>query len=115
MRSRAKVEIKGRIASDLAEATVNDKKVVNFRVAVDRRPRKGSTEKPETDFFSVSVWGKNGENCKQHLVKGQWVEIAGRLQNRTVNAGTEDRVTYTQIIADNDGVDFGPKPMKKAA
>ena len=57
MRSRAKVEIKGRIASDLAEATVNDKKVVNFRVAVDRRPKKDSTEKPETDFFSVSVWG----------------------------------------------------------
>ena len=46
--------------------------------------------------------------------EGQWVEIAGRLQNRIVNAGTEDRVTYTQIIADNDGVDFGPKPMKKA-
>ena len=113
MRTHANINIIGRIASDLTETTVGKRTVVNFRVAVDRRKKKNSTEKPETDFHSVSVWGKSGTNCKTHLVKGQIVEILGRLQNRVVKRNLEQQTTYTQIVADE--VNFGPKPLKKVA
>ena len=113
MRTHANINIIGRVASELTEAHVGDRTVVNFRVAVDRRKKKHSTEKPETDFHSVSVWGKSGGNCKKYLVKGQIVEINGRLQNRVVKKSPEQQTTYTQIVADE--VNFGPKPMKKAA
>ena len=113
MRTHANINIIGRIASDLTETTVGERTVVNFRLAVDRRKKKNSTEKPETDFHSVSVWGKSGMNCKAHLVKGQIVEILGRLQNRVVKRSPDQQTTYTQIVADE--VNFGPKPLKKAA
>jgi single stranded DNA-binding protein len=113
MRTHATINLIGRIASDLTESSVGERTVVNFRVAVDRRKKKDATEKPETDFHSVSVWGKNGTNCKTHLIKGQIVEIRGRLHNRVVRKDADRQTTYTQIVADE--VNFGPKPMKKAA
>ena len=57
--------------------------VCSLRIAVNSR-RKDETgqwvDKP--NYFSVTVWGQQGENCAQYLSKGRPVAIDGRLDWR---------------------------------
>ncbi len=57
--------------------------VCSLRLAVNSR-RKDETgqwvDKP--NYFSVTVWGQQGENCAQYLSKGRPVAIDGRLDWR---------------------------------
>lgn len=55
--------------------------VCELRVACNGR-RKTAEGKWEDDpnFFNVSVWGPQGENCKRYLSKGRAVAIDGRLR-----------------------------------
>ena len=57
--------------------------VCELRVACNGR-RKNSEGNWEDDpnYFNVSVWGQQGENCKRYLSKGRGVAIDGRLRWR---------------------------------
>ncbi len=46
-----------------------------------RRTAEGQWE-DDPNFFNVSVWGQQGENCKRYLSKGRGVAIDGRLRWR---------------------------------
>jgi len=58
--------------------------VCELRVAVNSRRKDGSTgewvDKP--NYFNVTVWGAQGENCATYLSKGRPVAIEGRLDWR---------------------------------
>lgn len=54
--------------------------VCDLRVAVNSRRKDGSgqwVDKP--NFFDVTVWGAQGENCANYLSKGRPVAVEGRL------------------------------------
>jgi single-strand DNA-binding protein len=55
--------------------------VCDLRVAVNSRRKDGQTgewvDKP--NYFDVTVWGAQGENCASYLSKGRPVAIEGRL------------------------------------
>jgi single-strand DNA-binding protein len=55
--------------------------VCDLRVAVNSRRKNGQTgeweDKP--NFFDVTVWGAQGENCANYLSKGRPVAVEGRL------------------------------------
>jgi single-strand DNA-binding protein len=55
--------------------------VCKLRVAVNGRRKEGQTgewvDKP--NFFDVTAWGAQGENCAKYLAKGRPVAIEGRL------------------------------------
>jgi single-strand DNA-binding protein len=55
--------------------------VCDLRVAVNSRRKNSQTggweDKP--NFFDVTVWGAQGENCANYLSKGRPVAIEGRL------------------------------------
>jgi single-strand DNA-binding protein len=78
--------------------------VCKFRVAVNSRRKDGQTgqwvDKP--NYFDVSVWGAQGENCMQYLVKGRPVAIEGRLDWREWEAkdGTGKRQSV-EIVANS--------------
>ncbi|MBR3015479.1 MAG: single-stranded DNA-binding protein [Clostridia bacterium] len=58
--------------------------VCSFTVAVNRR--RGSNAEagqPEADFFRVSVWRQQGENCAKYLAKGRKVYVSGPVTCRT--------------------------------
>ena len=58
--------------------------VCSFTVAVNRR--RGSNAEagqPEADFFRVSVWRQQGENCAKYLSKGRKVYVSGPVTCRT--------------------------------
>ena len=57
--------------------------VCSLRVAVNSRRKDESgqwVDKP--NYFDVTVWGAQGENCAQYLAKGRPVAVDGRLNWR---------------------------------
>jgi single-strand DNA-binding protein len=63
--------------------TASGTAVCSLRIAVNTR-RKGASgdweDKP--NYFDVTVWGAQGENCARYLSKGRPVAIDGRLEWR---------------------------------
>jgi single-strand DNA-binding protein len=77
--------------------------VCSLRIASNSRRKDASgnwVDKP--NFFDVTVWGAQGENCSQYLSKGRPVAIDGRLEWREWEAkdGSGKRSTV-EIIADS--------------
>jgi single-strand DNA-binding protein len=76
--------------------------VCSLRVAVNSR-RKDETgqwvDKP--NYFDVTVWGQQGENCAQYLAKGRPVGIDGRLEWREWEAQDGSKRQAVDIVADN--------------
>jgi single-strand DNA-binding protein len=73
-----------------------------LRIAVNTRQKDGATgewgDKP--NYFDVTVWGSQGENCAQFLAKGRPVGIDGRLEWREWEQEGVKRQAV-EIIADN--------------
>jgi single-strand DNA-binding protein len=78
--------------------------VCELRVAVNSRRKDGATgewvDKP--NYFNVTVWGAQGENCANYLSKGRPVAIEGRLDWREWEAkdGSGKRQAV-QIVANS--------------
>ncbi|MGB7587400.1 MAG: single-stranded DNA-binding protein [Solirubrobacterales bacterium] len=62
-------------------STPSGTSICKLRVAVNSRRKDGSTgewiDKP--NYFDVTVWGAQGENCANYLSKGRPVAVEGRL------------------------------------
>jgi len=76
--------------------------VCRLRVAVNRRYKDSSsgewTEKP--NYFTVKVWGAQGENCANYLSKGRPVAIDGRLEWSQWESQDGGKREAVEIIAD---------------
>lgn len=97
MASLTKVILVGNLGSDPEmRYTPNGKAVTSFRMATNRRYTTPAGEsKEETDWFRVSVWGKQAEQCNQFLSKGRQVYVEGRLHAR--NWEGQDGQTRTSL------------------
>jgi single-strand DNA-binding protein len=76
--------------------------VCELRVAVNSRRKDQSGEwvdKP--NYFDVTVWGGQGENCAQYLSKGRPVAVEGRLDWREWEARDGSKRQAVQIIANS--------------
>jgi single-strand DNA-binding protein len=76
--------------------------VCKLRIAVNTRRKDASgqwVDKP--NYFDVTVWGQQGENCANYLQKGRPVAIDGRLEWREWDAtdGSGKR-SAVEIVAD---------------
>ena len=56
-------------------------------------------EKP--NYFDVTVWGQQGENCAQYLAKGRSVGVDGRLEWREWDGPDGQKRQAVEIIADS--------------
>jgi single-strand DNA-binding protein len=76
--------------------------VCKLRVACNTRRKDNSTgewtDKP--NFFDVTVWGAQGENCARFLSKGRPVAIDGRLEWREWESQEGQKRQAIDIIAD---------------
>jgi single-strand DNA-binding protein len=76
--------------------------VCSLRVAVNSRRKDNETgqwvDKP--NYFDVTVFGAQGENCGQYLAKGRPVAIEGRLNWREWEAQDGGKRQAVDIIAD---------------
>ena len=76
--------------------------VCSLRLAVNTRRKDAAsgqwTEKP--NYFDITVWGQQGENCAQYLAKGRQVAIDGRLEWREWDAQDGTKRQAVEVIAD---------------
>ena len=76
--------------------------VCSLRIACNTRRKDGSgnwVDKP--NYFDVTVWGAQGENCAQYLAKGRPVAVDGRLEWREWDDQSGNKRQAVDIIADS--------------
>jgi single-strand DNA-binding protein len=77
--------------------------VCSLRIAVNTRRKDAATgewgEKP--NYFDVTVWGQQGENCAQYLAKGRQVGVQGRLEWREWDAQDGTKRQAVEVVADS--------------
>jgi single-strand DNA-binding protein len=90
-----KIIVIGNLGSDPEmRYTPNGQAVTNFNVATNYRYNTASGEqRDETEWFRVSVFGRQAESCNQYLAKGRKVYVDGRLKSRTY----QDRNGETRV------------------
>ena len=75
--------------------------VCKLRVAVNSRRKDGQSgewvDKP--NYFDVTVWGAQGENCANYLSKGRPVAVQGRLDWREWENQEGQKRQAVEIIA----------------
>ena len=76
--------------------------ICKLRVACNTRRKNGATgdweDKP--NYFDVTVWGAQGENCARFLSKGRPVALDGRLEWREWEAQDGNKRQSVEIVAD---------------
>ena len=93
-----------------------------FSIAVNRNYSSSDGER-QTDFFNITVWRTQAENCGKFLKKGSKIAIVGSLQNRTYEDKEGVKRTVTDIVASEveflstnnrgeDGMQDVPAPVK---
>jgi single-strand DNA-binding protein len=77
--------------------------ICKLRVAVNSRRKDGQSgewvDKP--NYFDVTVWGAQGENCANYLAKGRPVAIEGRLDWREWEDKEGGKRQSVEIIANS--------------
>ncbi len=77
--------------------------VCKLRIAVNTRRKDGTTNEwvDKPNYFDVTVWGAQGENCARFLSKGRPVAIDGRLEWREwVDKDSGKNRSAVDIVAD---------------
>src|SRR4051794_40944150 len=72
-----------------------------LRIATNTRRKDASgqwVDKP--NYFDVTVWGAQGENCANYLQKGRGVALDGRLEWREWDTPEGQKRSAVEIIAD---------------
>ena len=98
-----RVIITGNLTSDPElRALPSGTSVCKLRVACNTRRKDGASgewvDKP--NYFDVTVWGAQGENCARYLAKGRPVAIDGRLEWREWETQEGNKRQAVDIIAD---------------
>ena len=77
--------------------------VGRLRLAVNTRRKNGQTGEWEekANYFDVTVWGAQAENCAQYLAKGRPVAVDGRLEWREYTTQDGQKRQAVEIIADS--------------
>ena len=97
-----RVTITGNLTSDPELRTLpSGTSLCRLRVAVNtRRKSADGNWEDKPNYFDVTVWGAQGENCATYLAKGRPVAIDGRLEWREWEAKEGGKRQSVEIIAD---------------
>ena len=98
-----RVVVSGNLTKDPElRSTPGGTSICGLRIAVNSRRKDESgnwVDKP--NFFDVTVFGAQGENCAQYLSKGRPVAVDGRLNWREWEAKDGSKRQSVDIIADS--------------
>lgn len=84
----------GRLVNDPEIKEIEDKKVCNVTIAVQRSYKNANGEY-DTDFIPVLLWHGIADNVKEYCKKGDLVGIKGRLQMQEDKLiAVADKVTF---------------------
>jgi len=96
------VQLGGRLTSDPElRKTKSGHSVCDVSIACNRM------KEGETDFVDVTLWGKTAELASEHLVKGRFINVLGRLQQDKWQDKEGNNRYSLNVVCDN--LYFGPK------
>jgi single-strand DNA-binding protein len=98
-----RVVLTGNLTRDPELRSLNSGNAVcSLRIASNTRRKDNTTgewvDKP--NYFDVTVWGAQGENCARFLTKGRPVAIDGRLEWREWTDQSGNKRQSVEIVAD---------------
>ena len=98
-----RVVLVGNLTRDPETRPAGGTTVCSLRIAVNDRIRNKESGGWEdyANYFTVSVFGNNGERCAQYLSKGRQVAIEGRLRWRQWESGDGQKREAVEVVADN--------------
>ena len=102
------INLTGRLVRDpeLRQTSTGDS-VCALRIAVDGMGRANSV-----GYIDVSVWGKPGQACAQHIARGWLVGVSGRLEYREWVADDDTKRSAHAVVG---SVDFLAAPRAEHA
>ena len=83
--------------------------VCSLRIASNSRRKENGEWVDKPNYFSVTVWGAQGENCARFLSKGRPVAIDGRLEWREWENNEGQKRQGIDIVADTVQFLGGPR------
>jgi single-strand DNA-binding protein len=88
---------------DLRTLPSSGNSVCSLRLACNGRRKNNETGQWEDqpNYFDITVWGAQGENCAKYLSKGRPVAIDGRLQWREWTDKEGNKRQSVDIIAES--------------
>ena len=89
-----RVFITGNLTRDPETINYDGGSVCTISIAVSRE-----YGEDVADFFTVKVFGKQGENCATYLTKGSKIGLDGRIENRKYTDKDGNTRYATEIIA----------------
>lgn len=94
-----KVILTGNLVADPeVRYTKKDAPVAHFRLAVNRRVKKG--EESKADFFKCVAFSGLAKVCEEYLKKGRLVAIEGKLHMNSFEANGKKQ-SVTEVLIDN--------------
>jgi single-strand DNA-binding protein len=74
--------------------------VCSMRIAVNGRRKNGDNWEDDPNYFDVTVFGQQGDNCARYLKKGRGVAVDGRLNWREWTDKEGNKRQTVDIIAE---------------
>jgi len=103
----------GKLTRDPELRTVStsagNRSVLTLGLAV-RKPIKPEDDAPTADFFDVTVWGAEAENCAKYLRRGRLAAVSARLEPTAWEAADGAKRRGMEIVA--TGVEFLDRPPR---
>lgn len=100
-----RVIITGNLTRDPEVRTFSDSgtSVCSMRIACNtsRKNRETGQWEEQPNYFDITVWGAQGENCARFLKKGRPVAIDGRLRWREYTSKEGQQRQAVDIVADS--------------
>lgn len=110
-----RVELIGRLATDVTTKLFGEIERANFVLAVPR-DYTGRDKEQTTDFIAVTAWRQTAKFSRDHLKKGMRIGVCGRVESYTHQDANGKDQTRLQIIAERvefaDGKATAAVPQK---
>lgn len=75
--------------------------ICKMRVAVNEQIRRGEEWVDHTNFFTVTVFGNQGQSCADYLAKGRPVAVEGRLHYHEWEGDDGGKRSAVEIISNH--------------
>ena len=96
---RNNVNLVGRLTKDIEiKKTNSGKEVTTFSLAVND---KKVNDQQVSFFFNIVAWEQCARYLKQYVSKGDLIGVNGRLTTRSYQNTRGEKVTVTEIVADD--------------
>ena len=95
------VVVTGNLTRDPELRNAGSTPVCSLRIAVNTRRKQAGEWVDKPNYFDVTVWGAQGENCANYLSKGRPVAVEGRLDWREWETQDGQKRQAVEIIANS--------------